>query len=272
MPTSITTHCRDSSDDELDVFEAARYFSGGFDGLITGRLSFQRTLRQELLFKGDRRSLDMPMKKPKTPSSQEPCKMERNYNEIKSKQPSSPGGSRLASFLISLFHQRSSKKKTTKSPVTTTQSMKDGDLAMIKHGQERRRRKSTSYSQNISGDHNSYSKSMHYSSKSSSGFRTPPPLPCLPKEKVTTSSLGGRVHGSGDHHDHSHNGKSSVREEGFMMKNVGFGRREKEEEAGEGSSDSSSDLFELKNYGMEDFSSGDFPVYGATNAGIISSN
>lgn len=145
---------------ELDVFEAARYFSGynevvGYSGsTFTQKLT--REERHHATHRG-RISLDMPMR---SLLPQQFHGMEKQIKEKKHKQPSSPGG-RLASFLNSLFSQTTSKKKKSKS-----QSMKDEDESP---GGRRRRRSSISHFRSSS---TADSKSLY--SSLSSGFRTPP--------------------------------------------------------------------------------------------------
>ncbi|XP_072991935.1 uncharacterized protein [Typha latifolia] len=93
---------------ELDVFEAARYFSDGVVcvGLLGG-IAFQTSMKQREEDE-DKRRLEIAMKR--SMQAQESTKGKMSPNK-------SPGG-RLASFLSSLFHQKTSKKKS-KSIFTT---------------------------------------------------------------------------------------------------------------------------------------------------------
>ena len=168
---------------ELDVFEAARYFSGGNEIIGYNGAAFPHrmmVMREESRqgWRGGRISLDMPMRNSQLPAQSSHAHVhvhahahahthavEKQMKEkIKYKQPSSPGG-RLASFLNSLFNQTNSKKKKSKS---TAQSIKDEEESP---GGRRKRRSSISHFQSSS---TADSKSSVYSS-SSSGFRTPPP-------------------------------------------------------------------------------------------------
>ncbi|KAK1389845.1 Protein BIG GRAIN 1-like protein E [Heracleum sosnowskyi] len=156
---------RDS--DELDVFEAARYFSGASEdqklSRAGGRNSLDITMmsstRSSIVQAQTYQCSDVMMEKPIT-------------KEKKYKQPNSPGG-RLASFLNSLFSQNSSKKKKSKS--CSAQSMKDEDHEIP--GGRRKRRSSISHFRSFNSTNNSSSadnlKSSFYSS-SSSEFTTHP--------------------------------------------------------------------------------------------------
>uniref|UniRef100_A0A6N2LTZ9 Protein BIG GRAIN 1-like E n=1 Tax=Salix viminalis TaxID=40686 RepID=A0A6N2LTZ9_SALVM len=162
-PYKKSLHRRNDSE-ELDVFEAARYFSGYNEAGAgcNGAMNTQKVTREDHKhsWRGGRMSLDVPMNH----LISSPHAVEKQIpKEKKYKQPSSPGG-RLASFLNSLFNQTSSKKKKSKS---TTQSMKDGDESP---GGRRKRRISISHFRSSS---TTDTKSLY--SSSSSGFRTPSP-------------------------------------------------------------------------------------------------
>lgn len=169
-------HRNDSG--ELDVFEAARYFSG-YNEAAAAAFS-QKILREDhrQAWRGGRISLDVPLRDsvlqqlPQHHANnaisyqkQSLNTIEKQMKEKKYKQPSSPGG-RLASFLNSLFSQSGSKKKKSKS---TTQSLKDEEESP---GGRRKRRSSISHFRSSSTTTDSSSKSLY--SSSSSGFRTPP--------------------------------------------------------------------------------------------------
>ncbi|XP_057961647.1 protein BIG GRAIN 1-like E [Malania oleifera] len=154
---------------ELDVFEAARYFSGGGEaaGFQGGGFPHQKVTREEkqTAWRGARISLDVPMSRNQSLPQQSHGVEKQVLKEKKHKQPSSPGG-KLASFLNSLFSQTASKKK--KKSKSATQSMKD--IEEESPGGRRRRRSSISHFRSAS---TTDSKSIY--SSSSSGFRTPPP-------------------------------------------------------------------------------------------------
>ncbi|XP_028761915.1 protein BIG GRAIN 1-like E, partial [Neltuma alba] len=152
-------HYRNDSG-ELDVFEAARYFSGYNEAVGYNGSGFtQKIMREDRHGHRGRISLDMPMR---SLLPQHFHGLEKHGKEKKHKQPSSPGG-RLASFLNSLFSQSASKKKKSKS---SKQSMKDEDESP---GGRRWRRSSISHFRSSS---TADSKSLY--SSFSSGFRTPP--------------------------------------------------------------------------------------------------
>lgn len=287
---------------ELDVFEAARYFSGANEGNNNATNYSQKTTREEKQScRGGRMSLDMPMSRNSIPSQTHV--MEKQMKEKKYKQPSSPGG-RLASFLNSLFNQTSSKKKKSKS---TTQSNKDDDESP---GGRRKRRSSISHFSSVNTSSNS--KSVY---SSSSGFRTPPPYSHTPtksykdlrsysdhKPQVMNLSKSNNQFQSTGLQNEAFDDKRSTDyswldekskfkfSNGFSEKhkNLGNGFSDKGrnwadqypseerdfnkfkiEEDGDGAdSDSSSDLFELQNYDLGYYSSG-LPVYETTHMDSI---
>ncbi|KAL0446985.1 UNVERIFIED_CONTAM: protein BIG GRAIN 1-like E [Sesamum latifolium] len=118
-------HWRNDSG-ELDVFEAAGYFSsvnidqnpGAY--IVNGANFAQKFIREEKQqhvqrAAAARMSLDMPMRNP-IPAEYHIMDQKQMIKENKKhKQPSSPGG-RLASFLNSLFSQTHLKKKKSKYP------------------------------------------------------------------------------------------------------------------------------------------------------------
>lgn len=284
---------------ELDVFEAAKYFSG-YNEAVGGYNSAaftQKTMREERLqgYKGGRMSLDVPMRNSNSLPQQshhgvQVLEKQMIMKEKKYKQPSSPGG-RLASFLNSLFSQSASKKKKSKS---TTQSMKDEEESP---GGRRKRRISISHFRSSS---TADSKSIY--SSSSSGFRTPPPYAQTPtksykdfrsysdhKHVVSLSKYNndGQVRSTSLHNevldDQKFKFSNGISEK---CKNLGNGFSQKDRiwlekcpsdekdfrkfsEVDDGAeSDSSSDLFELQNYDLGYYSSG-LPVYETTNMDSI---
>ncbi|OVA11000.1 hypothetical protein BVC80_1745g11 [Macleaya cordata] len=166
-----TAHRRKDSG-ELDVFEATMYFYGGtqvggLDGGATTSTTTlpqkTRTIREELrqVPGGRRMSLDLNMRNINPIPPLQSQRAEKQIKEKKYKQPMSPGG-RLASFLNSLFNQKSSKKKKS-------QSVKDHHHEEETNTEGMRRRSSVSHFGSL---WTSDSKSLR--SSSSSGFRTPP--------------------------------------------------------------------------------------------------
>lgn len=291
-------HRRNDSD-ELDVFEASRYFSGYNEAVgYSGATYTQRVMREDHRYpwRGGRMSLDVPMR---NPLPQQSHTVEKQIlKEKKYKQPRSPGG-RLASFLNSLFNQTSSKKKKSKS---ATQSMKDEDESP---GGRRKRRSSISHFRTSS---TADTKSLY--SSSSSGFRTPPPYAHTPiksykdlrsysdhKQVLSLSKHNGNVKSTvfqNEVLDDKRNTDLSWLDEKFKCsdtfaekpKSLGHRYLEKDriwvdqyqpedkifrkfDEVDDGAeSDSSSDLFELQNYDLGIYSSG-LPVYETTNMDSI---
>ncbi|PON97238.1 hypothetical protein TorRG33x02_069940 [Trema orientale] len=194
---------------ELDVFEAARYFSGYNESC--GATSFNQKLSKDqdhhnragywssstTRGSGGRISLDMPRRNLNLHHHDHHdhvhhhhVVMEKQIKEKKYKQPSSPGG-RLASFLNSLFNQSSSKKKikSKSTTSTSTQSTKDYDQDDIQGsgsgGGRRKRRSSISHfgSSGTNTTTDSKASSLYSYNSSSSGFRTPPPYAQLTPTK-----------------------------------------------------------------------------------------
>ncbi|XP_054810652.1 protein BIG GRAIN 1-like E [Prosopis cineraria] len=276
-------HYRNDSG-ELDVFEAARYFSGYSEAVGYNASGFTQKIMREESRHGHRGriSLDMPMR---SLLPQQFHGLEKHGKEKKHKQPSSPGG-RLASFLNSLFSQSASKKKKSKS---TTQSMKDEDESP---GGRRWRRSSISHFRSSS---TADSKSIY--SSFSSGFRTPPYVQTPTKsckefrtlsdqkqQAVSVSKYNnGHVKSTSSQNvslwDDKKKREPTVLDENHKTRNVPSEKdriwvekhspEEKEfkkfSEVDEGAeSDSSSDLFELQNYDLGYYPSG-LPVYETTN-------
>ncbi|XP_004490241.1 protein BIG GRAIN 1-like E [Cicer arietinum] len=254
-----TFHRRNDSG-ELDVFEAARYFSGYNEvvGYNNNSTFTQKMIREER-HRG-RISLDMPMRS--LLPQQFHGVVDKQMKEKKHKQPSSPGG-KLASFLNSLFNQSMSKKK--KSSKSSSQSMKDEDESP---GGRRRRRSSISHFR---------SSSNNGDSRSVTGFRTPP------YNVITTPTKGCKEFRNLLEQKHDVKSSNSLRNEFFwddkkkrdtnLQRNFvdkqysaeGKGVRNLNEVVDDGAeSDSSSDLFELQNYDLCHYSSG-LPVYETTN-------
>ncbi|KAK9106759.1 hypothetical protein Syun_022770 [Stephania yunnanensis] len=274
-----STHRRNDSD-ELDVFEARRYFDGGHEGAIySQKISMMRDVAERPSWGGRRMSLDVPDSF--SSQSHRVVVDKQVIKEKKYKQPRSPGG-RLASFLNSLFHQTASKKKKSKS--NASQPLKDEDESP---GGRRKRRSSISHFQSSSS---SEMKSL-YSSSGNSGFRTPPPynvntptkcyrdiattysdkkrMNIVPSSRCTTGQVDGLV---------TEKRKMDLArlDEKFKFIDVVSGNTNKVSSESNGTmfsdlkemdegadSDSSSDLFELQNYDLGVYSSG-LPVYETT--------
>ncbi|KAM0019998.1 putative protein BIG GRAIN 1 [Helianthus debilis subsp. tardiflorus] len=177
-------HHRNGSD-ELDVFEAAGYFSGVTESfkdthknISGGSNSFSNNTQKYNMRPIRRMSLDMPNHRGNSSPLQarlieNPTMMGK---EKKFKQPSSPGG-RLAHFLNSLFNQTSSKKSKSKKKSTKDEDESPG-------GWKRKRRSSMSHLSSVNTTTTATNTttvgtativSNDKSSFSTSGFRTPPP-------------------------------------------------------------------------------------------------
>ncbi|KAL7604215.1 protein BIG GRAIN 1-like E [Lactuca sativa] len=144
-------HQRNSSD-EINVFEASRYFEDTNTTLSHKNYMRESVGRLSLDIQNNRRNSNniplqaMMMENGRNSIPLKAMMMDPNHmmikNEKKYKQPSSPGG-KLAHFLNSLFNQTSSKKSKSKSKSTTsTQSIKDEDESPS--GWRRKRRSSIS--------------------------------------------------------------------------------------------------------------------------------
>lgn len=241
---------------ELDVFEAAGYFSGSNElQYNAASVGYDTSLFSQKIFRedhggrrGGRMSLDLPIRSNVIPLPPPAYTAEKQTIKDQKKlrqQPSSPGG-RLANFLNSLFNQSSSKKKKKpKNPI------KNEDLHHEMGGKKRRSSLSTLID----------SKSSSNSSKIS-GFRTPPAPHCC---TVQTPNKNYKEIRSFLNQKRAANSK-----------NLGNGINQKSEmrkinDPDEGAeSDSSSDLFELRIYDKFDcYSSTELPVYQTTNIQTI---
>lgn len=297
-------HKRNGSD-ELDVFEAARYFAGANDNFIgthknvSGEArNFGNTTQKYCMRPFGRMSLDMPNHRENSIPLQamlieNPMMINK---EKKSKQPSSPGG-KLAQFLNSLFNQTSSKKSKSK-----TKSTKDEDESPSSW--RRKRRSSISHFRSSNNSSNNTTATIISDSRSS-GFRTPPPYHIAHTPTKTTSYRDTKSYSylkpqpsqitkipiNGNHNKiEDVNLKSD-----YIEKNMSFGNGfaekvkifdEKQNEhhpdhkyvlkediksfidEDDGDSDSSSDLFELTNCDLGYYSSG-LPVYETTHIDSI---
>ncbi|GMJ04602.1 BIG GRAIN LIKE 1 [Hibiscus trionum] len=247
------TFPRRNDSGELDVFEAARYFSGydtgsAYYNCATFSQRIMRDERQQQLWRGGRVSLDVPMRHHIHPIVQPAHAAEKQNKEKKHKQPSSPGG-KLASFLNSLFNQASSKKK---------KSMKDEEESPA--GRRKRRISISHFRSSSTADTKSF-----YSS-SDSGFRTPPSYAHTPAKSYNDFK---------SYLDHKQQVASSMSKNNTgQTKPTDRYQTEKKDymkfgDADNGAdSDSSSDLFELQNYDIGIYSSG-LPVYETTHVDSI---
>ncbi|XP_023546955.1 protein BIG GRAIN 1-like E [Cucurbita pepo subsp. pepo] len=280
---------------ELEVFEAARYFSdynetsatmNGFGTKFTPKVK----KKDKGWIKG-RISLDMQVKNILNLPEHFP---QHSYNvekhvtkEKKYKQPSSPGG-RLASFLNSLFSHSSSKKKKSK---LFAQSVED-----IAEDESRTSKRRISISHFRSSNAAATDAKFIYSSSpgNNSGFRTPPPHVQTPtksyKELLSFSKFTRHVKSAETLEKRASKQKkknlsncSSEKDRVWVEKPLGDEEMKKKLKKFEhdiniiddiddiddgGETDSSSDLFELQIYDLDYYSNG-LPVYESTDIDSI---
>ncbi|KAL8518461.1 hypothetical protein ACS0TY_009729 [Phlomoides rotata] len=237
-------HWRNNSG-ELDVFEAARYFSGAGENpryndssmFSPKNIGENRSHGQ----RASRMSLDIPMMRNIPIRSENIPTIQKLQlkDSKKCKQPNSPGG-RLASFLNSLFNQTESKKKK---------------LKLKEEG--RKRRSSISHFRITSINSGNESKSS-----SSSGVITP-----HTETKTPTKSSCKEFRGFSDQQTaidgeefRFHNGRfrnSTAINWIVDEEDRGFKKFSDVDDGAD--TDSSSDLFDLPNYDL------DLPVYGTTD-------
>ncbi|XP_047324232.1 protein BIG GRAIN 1-like E [Impatiens glandulifera] len=286
-------HRRNDSD-ELDVFEASRYFSGATE-LSNGVIptSHKNGEQRPRVWRTGcpRMSLDMPNTRSGTNITSLENKQStiinninvNNNKEKKHKQPSSPGG-KLANFLNSLFNQTSSKKKksSSSSKISSTQSMKDDD-----ESPSGRRKRRSSISHFIGSNNNIDTKSA---------INTPIKVITIPSKimmkpatsNVTRNDVVGtdyawlndklqwvdrkhRIYANGYSDklildDYKKECRVPIRS--TVENELDDDDDDDVDEDGRRNSDSSSDLFELQNYNLGYDSCG-LPVYETTNMDSI---
>ncbi|RZS21090.1 hypothetical protein BHM03_00053678 [Ensete ventricosum] len=254
FPSVMSEGYSQADSDEIDVFEATWYFSGGIDG---AGLGLQRAMREErVISRGGDRSLDALARSARPP--QQSKKVENQSKDKKSRQPSS-AGRRLASFLNSFIKQATSKKKSR--ALNPTESKEAASFEKMHAG---RRKGSINCSQRMkSNDYSILCARESCCNSKSSGHRKYAPfcsqreawcdkrvidedwlvercnsMDGYPENKWLTSEAGNRLLD-----------KEALWSEEFMKKQEKWFRRTEEEEDGRGS-ESSSELFELKNYDL----------------------
>lgn len=274
---------------ELDVFEAARYFSGANENPA---YIYAAKYDRYFIKNGTRMSLDMPKRSSSITQDHSLEKQIMKENK-KYKQPSSPGA-RLASFLNSLFNQKSLKKKKPKS------SGKINDLQEDENpGGMRRKRKSSLEHFPVTNVTSSVPDWRSSFSATNSGFTAPraktPTKSCkelIKSDYFRPSAVKSALHDEKRSTDYAwiderfsfRNGiseKSSRNGSSFEFSGHGkrfettWGFHDPSSERREISkfsdsddhgaeSDSSSDLFDLPNYGSNFCSRTGLPVYETT--------
>ncbi|XP_010551360.1 PREDICTED: protein BIG GRAIN 1-like E [Tarenaya hassleriana] len=269
---------------ELDVFKAARYFSGYNEPTDDTYDYTRKENRRKWGLARGRISLDLPIRSSESihhhhkdhhvHERHEVFTVKEKIGDVKHKQPGSPGG-KIASFLNSLFHQEKSKSKSTTGSQAPDEEESPG-------GCRRRRRSSISRflimisnrsSKTDSATTNSSAKSPF--SSSSSGFRIRTPPPCLDTPTKNYGQYSNIVETD------KNKDLTWLDDRLKLIENLSEGQRVWSEEddrrktnvetaaavEDDGTeSDSSSDLFELQNY---DLSCGGLPVYETTNVDAI---
>lgn len=278
-PNNKNSFHRRNDSGELDVFEAARYFSSsgndqnpGNNVLIINGVSEKQNYFQRST---GRMSLDLPTlnsnptshdhhNQPGLVDQKAMMKEKTKYKQ----QPSSPGG-RLASFLNSLFNQAHLRKKTmTKKKKSKSVGPTSKDFEDESPGGRRKRRSSISH----------FSTRHHHlvaEDKISAGFRTPPPYadtPIKSYKEFRNLSDHQRQAISLPEKTISRNGKLGFdQDHQLIIKDHRDLRKlisDADYDDDGADSDSSSDLFDLPNHEL-DFYCSDLPVYETTHVDRI---
>lgn len=275
---------------ELDVFEAARYFSGANENPA---YIYAAKYDQYFIKNGTRLSLDMPKRSSSIPQDHSLEKQIMKENK-KYKQPSSPGA-RLASFLNSLFNQKSLKKKKKPKSSDKINDLEDDENP----GGMRRKRRSSLGHFSVTNVASSVPDWRSSFSASNSGFTTPhaktPTKSCkeliksdyfrpgagkneLHNEKRSTdyawiderfsfrNGISEKASRNGSSFEFSGHGKRFATTWGFHDPSSEGREISKFSDADDhgAESDSSSDLFDLPNYGSNFCSKTGLPVYETT--------
>lgn len=271
-------HRRNDGSGELDVFEAARYYSGQNDGLSshlwrTRRMSLDEHVKQPSMFL------------PRGLGKQVDSSSIGSRNKHEQRQPRSPGG-RLASFLNSLFSQSNSKKKASnKYGGSASSSVLQPPPVKEYEDPDQRRRRRSSMSQFRSSSStngvrdffpiNHNNKNFSLTSTTKSSYRQPdhasvkPTASITDKTKKGSGTVGGKsslseskpsdkveTRVSSTRFCRNLNDNSKAADDGCSKESVLVDREGED-------SDSSSDLFEL-HIGGGSYCSSDLPVYETT--------
>ncbi|XP_073303552.1 protein BIG GRAIN 1-like E [Primulina huaijiensis] len=268
---------------ELDVFEAAQYFSSAVDDQIPGNFNNAADFSQEVIDEGRqhqvrraaRMSLDS-IRQHEISTPQEQAKDSHKAKEYKKyRQPSSPGG-KLASFLNSLFNQTRSKKR--KSQSVGPKYFEEKEIP----GERRERRRSVCHFRINAKAKNVDSKSRNFC-LGSGLMQATPTKPC---KEVGFRDLFERQKRKDDGNLKPNSLQNEFRSEKkctddpWINKNSGMNWIDDQYTSEEkefrkfsdcddgGDTDSSSDLFELPNCDFE-FYSKSLPVHETTRANSI---
>ncbi|KAL7091220.1 hypothetical protein ACP275_12G092100 [Erythranthe tilingii] len=263
--SAVITQWRNNNNNsgEIDVFEAARYFSGGADQNPINTVVPPPPPPQRVL--ACRISLEMP----KNPYSNLTAAAamddggdQKRQEKKKYKQPSSPGG-KLAGFLNSLFNQTTSKKTTNKKLMKkTSMPVKSGssnnDLEV-----ERKRRSSISHFR-ITTTSDSSKKSTYANTITATPMKSSPGV-SAPSRIINGVDYQKRTISDNNIISYMNNTGFGFSDRSSTIMNRKFSDDDDDEDGAE--SDSSSDLFDLPNHDLDfcSASSGNLPVYGTTH-------
>nr|XP_010936493.3 protein BIG GRAIN 1-like E [Elaeis guineensis] len=288
---------------ELDVFEAVRYFAGAIDGVgLTGRIGPQRVIREE------RKSLDIPMKTvpPQECRRMEKCHPKETKGKQPS-SPGGRLASFLNSIFNQTASKKKSKSHTSSTKSSKNgeleerlgrRSRRSCQFQSIRSSDSKSIYSSESSGVSTPPPHtNIPAKSQKEQCSSSKSHGQPKLAAFCPQREVWderrvqgetwlaervefSDRLCGKskVLGGGKPNVAWNEGLLENRwvlngnKEGFLEKHGECGEefrgKEESREDNGGESDSSSDLFELKNIDFGEFSSG-LPVYGTTDVEMI---
>ncbi|KAL7132662.1 hypothetical protein ABFS83_12G089900 [Erythranthe nasuta] len=269
MSAVITQWRNNNNSGEIDVFEAARYFSGGADHNPINTVvppPPQRVLACRI-------SLEMPNNPYSNLSAaaMDGGGDQKKQEKKKYKQPSSPGG-KLASFLNSFFNQTTSKKTTKKLQKTNMPVNKSGssnnDLEV-----ERKRRSSISHfkitTTSDSSNKSTYANMMTTPTKSSLRSLSHHQIELgvsAPSRIINAGVDQKRTISDNNIISYRNNAGFGFSDRSSTIMNRNFSDDDGDDEDG-AESDSSSDLFDLPNHDLDfcSASSGNLPVYGTTH-------
>ncbi|KAL8035365.1 hypothetical protein ABFX02_12G092800 [Erythranthe guttata] len=273
--SAVITQWRNNNSGEIDVFEAARYFSGGA-GQNPINTAVPPPPPQRAL--ACRISLEMPKNPYSNLSAAAAAAMDHGGDQKKQekkkyKQPSSPGG-KLASFLNSLFNQTTSKNTTTKKLMKKKNTSVKSGSSNNDLEEERKRRSSISHfkitTTSDSSNKSTYANMMATPTKSS--------LRSLSHHQIELGvSAPSRIINAGVDQKRTISDNNII---SYRNNNAGFGFSDRsstvmnrkfsdddDDDEDGAESDSSSDLFDLPNHDLDfcSASSGNLPVYGTTH-------
>ncbi|KAJ0980150.1 hypothetical protein J5N97_008405 [Dioscorea zingiberensis] len=251
--TSNTSGHRRIGSGELDVFEAARYFSGDIDGLALGfgaRSGAERKNRSCLEIPTQAMPLHVP-----------PNLNQKQHKLEKRCKPQNSPTAKLANYLNSFLLQRSSKKKSksnSNSKCITTKTRNTSQSLKSDHHHE----SMSHYSQSIRS-YSDCSKSYY----SNSGFGTPT------QAVERTISADGFFGNRSQYHTRIHKDcfseNKNINQYRIKGRKSCYKKDGGDEGEDDGESDSSSDLFELRNMDAIADGPSELPVYGTTSFEVL---